>query len=94
MVSQRREPKEMNAFMISCKYATELIEKNQSTVLSLSEIFQLHFHTFMCDVCKRYERQSVFLEKILHREADRAGQARIDENAEKRGIERILKILS
>lgn len=56
----------MNAFMISCDRATLLIEKKISSRLTLGEKFQLRFHTMMCDACRRYEKQSAFIEQLLH----------------------------
>ena len=53
--------------MINCIKSTELIEKKNREGLSLPERLSLRFHTVMCDCCKEYIKQSVILEKILHR---------------------------
>jgi hypothetical protein len=56
---------EKKGLMISCKHATELIEKNQEEQLSVREKIQLRFHNFLCKVCAIYEKQSIMLSKLL-----------------------------
>ncbi len=53
----------MHILFLSCVKATELIEKGFHFELSKKEKMQLTVHTMMCDACKRYEKQSVFIEK-------------------------------
>ena len=64
----------MNYLMLSCKKATELIEKRSILILSLKENIQLKVHTKMCDTCTNYQKQSkeidVILEKYVHDEKD------------------------
>lgn len=55
----------MNLLMISCKKSTELMEKRISFSLSLSEKIQLNIHKQLCTYCRRYEKQSIFIEKLL-----------------------------
>lgn len=55
----------LNILLLSCKKATELIEKNEITPLSKKEKLQLRIHTSMCKACRSYEKQSDILEKAL-----------------------------
>lgn len=59
--------KMMNLIMLSCKKATELIEKRLVTKLSPVEKIQLSMHTAMCNTCKTYEKQSDIIEKSLEK---------------------------
>ena len=64
----------MKALMLSCKAATELMEKKLEQGLSLRQRFQLWMHTLICDACKQYEKQSrqidTFLKKKFEAPAD------------------------
>ncbi len=55
--------KMMQKLMLPCKAATGLMEKKHSGELSLLEKIQLHFHTKMCEACRRYEEQSKLIER-------------------------------
>ncbi len=55
----------MNILMLSCKAATELIEKKLQHPLNPVEKIQLYFHTSMCDACKSYQKQSKELEDVM-----------------------------
>lgn len=55
----------MNIIMLSCKKATELIEKRLVTKLSAVEKIQLKMHTAVCSQCSTYENQSEIIEKCL-----------------------------
>jgi hypothetical protein len=57
--------KMMNLLMLSCKKATELIEKKSIFKLSFRENLQLQMHKSMCDACKSYEIQSQKIDSIL-----------------------------
>ncbi|WP_306350017.1 hypothetical protein [Flavobacterium sp. '19STA2R22 D10 B1'] len=56
---------EMSKMLVSCKIATELIEKKGVVKLSRNESVQLKFHTLICNVCRRYEKQSAIIDKAL-----------------------------
>jgi predicted anti-sigma-YlaC factor YlaD len=58
----------MNILMLSCKKATELIEKKLHFKLSKVESVQLVLHKSMCEACKAYEKQSQLLDKVLSKE--------------------------
>lgn len=53
--------------MLSCKKATELVEKQSLVGLSTKERFRLRLHTSMCDGCTAYQKQSLLIDKLLHR---------------------------
>ncbi len=55
----------MNTLVLSCKKATELIEKRGVVKLSPKEKIQLSMHTSICSACKKYEEQSEIIEKSL-----------------------------
>ena len=55
----------MNTLMLSCKKASELIDKQSVVKLSVKEKVMLHMHTSMCDGCKAYQKQSKLLDKLL-----------------------------
>ncbi|MBE0422374.1 MAG: hypothetical protein IBX66_00375 [Lutibacter sp.] len=55
----------MNIIMLSCKKATELIEKKLVTKLSAVEKIQLKMHTAVCGKCTTYKNQSEIIEKCL-----------------------------
>lgn len=55
----------MNLLMLSCRKATELVEKKQYFKLNPLEKIQLYFHTRMCDACHTYEKQSHQIDEIF-----------------------------
>ena len=58
--------KAMNKIMLSCKKATELVERKHENKLTLKEGFQLSLHLLMCKTCSVYEKQSKLLNKALN----------------------------
>ncbi len=59
----------MNRLMLSCKKATELMEKKGFVRLSNVERIQLFMHTRMCDACGRYAKQSKLIDKVLRQDS-------------------------
>ena len=57
----------IHIILLSCRTATRLIEKKLHTKLSSRESVQLKWHKSVCDACTLYEKQVVFLDKILKR---------------------------
>jgi hypothetical protein len=55
-------------FLLSCHRASKLIEKNQLGRLSYKEEVQLKIHKMMCEACRNYEKQSIFIGKILEKQ--------------------------
>lgn len=57
----------MNKLFLTCKLATEYIEKNQEGQLGFVKQIQLKIHLTMCSVCKAYKKQSAFLTKLFQK---------------------------
>jgi len=55
----------MNLLMLSCKKASELIEKKMHFPLNSIQKVQLIVHTSMCDACRSYQDQSKELDSFL-----------------------------
>ena len=55
----------MHILFLSCLKATELIEKKMHFKLSVVERLQLKVHKSMCDACRNYEKQNIFIEKAI-----------------------------
>lgn len=53
----------MHILFLSCKKATEMIEKKLNFRLSWYEKIQLESHKMMCNACTNYEKQSELIEK-------------------------------
>lgn len=51
--------------MLSCRRATELIEKKSMVRLSATEKLQLRLHKSICDACTNYEKQSKKIDTLL-----------------------------
>ena len=76
----------MQWLMLSCRKATELIEKKLLTNLSFREKVQLKMHKSFCDACTTYEKQSKLIDKLLykqiHKESDEVENDEVVENEE------------
>lgn len=55
----------MHMILLSCRKATELIEKKIFFGLSKKEKVQLFMHTSVCEYCARYQKQSKELDSLL-----------------------------
>jgi hypothetical protein len=49
-----------------CRHATFLIEKRQHTSLTIKERVQLVIHLSGCSVCRLFQRQSRWINRMLH----------------------------
>ena len=58
----------MKLLMLSCRKATELMDKKLHIHLSPIENLQLFMHTRMCDGCRLYQKQGRVLDHILKRQ--------------------------
>ncbi len=58
----------MNAMMLSCVKATELMEMKEHVPLGLVKTMQLHMHTAMCSGCRNYLKQSRLINELLQNE--------------------------
>ncbi len=57
----------MNAIMLSCVKATELMEMKEHVPLGLVKTIQLHMHAAMCSGCRNYMKQSKLINELLRR---------------------------
>lgn len=79
----------MNFLMLSCKKASELVDKRTVVNLSMKENMLLHMHTAMCNGCKTYQKQSKILDELLKQHllnGDEKGIPQIINNELKRQI--------
>lgn len=67
----------MNFLMLSCKKASELIDKKSIVKLSLKEKVMLQMHTSMCDACASYQKQSKILDDLLQKSIQRSNETLI-----------------
>ncbi len=56
-----------NPFIVSCEKSSFLIEKKLAGIISMKERGQLFIHKLICDVCRKYEKQSIILDAILRK---------------------------
>jgi len=54
--------------MLSCKHTSRLISEAQERKLNLTERISLRLHVWMCNSCRRFEKQIVFMRKIMNHE--------------------------
>jgi hypothetical protein len=52
--------------MISCRKASELVEKNNFEPLNFGDKMKLKIHTSMCKACTAYGKQSQQLDQLLN----------------------------
>ena len=57
----------MNAMMLSCVKATELMEMKEHVPLSLVKTMQLYMHTAMCSGCRNYMKQSRLIDELIEK---------------------------
>lgn len=55
----------MSKLFLTCKRATELIERKQEIKLSFKNGMQLKLHLMMCKACTAYYAQSLLINKTL-----------------------------
>ncbi|WP_298732264.1 hypothetical protein [uncultured Chitinophaga sp.] len=81
-------------FVLSCKKASGLIEKNLYFKLSLPERIQLRWHLTLCDACSTYKKQSGLLHDLLSRhEHDHTQAPPLPEDATQELKEKIIRKL-
>ncbi len=78
----------VNIFKVSCRKATELIEKKTVTALSFSDQMQLFVHSIVCDGCRQYAKQSKALDLLFKNQLKRApnvkGSLQLDQSVKER----------
>ncbi len=57
----------MNAMLLSCVKATELMEMKENVPLGLLKTMQLHMHTAMCSGCRNYMKQTKLINQLLNK---------------------------
>ncbi len=57
----------MNAMMLSCVKATELMEMKKNVPLGLLKTMQLHMHIAMCSGCRNYLKQSRLIDELIEK---------------------------
>ncbi len=80
--------------MLSCKKATELIEKKQVAPLTAIEGFQLNLHTSMCKACNAYQSQSGIIDKMMenfHRSPSSDSTEKLSEDTKKKIVDQLKK---
>ncbi len=55
----------MNAMMLPCVKATELMQMKEDVPLGLLKTMQIHMHTAMCSGCRNYLKQSRLINELL-----------------------------
>lgn len=63
----------MQWFLLSCRKATELIDKEFLVKLSFKEKIQLQLHKSMCSACTAYEKQSKKMDDLFHKHINNDG---------------------
>ncbi|MFP9113579.1 hypothetical protein ACLI1A_06535 [Flavobacterium sp. RHBU_3] len=77
---------------ISCKKATGLIDKRQLVSLTVSETIQLRIHTTICSICRRYEKQSAWIEQaVKHLQEQKPKDLKLSETARNTILEKIIE---
>ena len=56
----------------SCREVSRLVSESLDRKLTLKERIGLRIHLFICEFCRRYEKQIAFLHRVLHMEYDPA----------------------
>ncbi len=80
----------MSFWLLSCKKATELIEKKQVAKLSRKESVILSIHNSMCLACRSYEKQSQTINALFTGLIRKAGSKKKDnENLKMKIIKQI-----
>ncbi|MCF8276477.1 MAG: zf-HC2 domain-containing protein [Flavobacteriales bacterium] len=64
----------MNVMMLSCRKATELMEKKLDKKLSTTETFQLKLHISMCKACSDYQSHTTMIDAAMKDECDQLPQ--------------------
>ncbi|MEO9021998.1 MAG: hypothetical protein ABI237_02825 [Ginsengibacter sp.] len=63
----------MHWLLLSCRKATELIEKKLLIKLTFKEKLQLELHKSMCSACTAYEKQSKRMDDLFNKQIRNEG---------------------
>lgn len=58
----------MGLFNLTCKKATEMVEKEKVTHVTWSEKLKLKFHLSVCKVCQAYKTNSDLMDNFFEKE--------------------------
>ncbi len=82
-----------NSPLFSCKKATELLDKESVLKLSFREKVALKIHIAICAACKRYKKQSQFLEKIFKSNSQKTDSDQVPQHTNEELKEKIFDYL-
>lgn len=71
----------VHILMLSCRKATELIDKKSVISLSVREKMMLRMHTGICDACAAYQKQSKLLDNMMHQHFDVSDESQVPQVA-------------
>jgi len=60
----------LNWSLLSCKLATEMIEKKNVVPLTFKEKLKLKLHMSVCEACKSYQKQSELIDLYFEHNKD------------------------
>ncbi len=69
--------KVINLLLLSCKKASELIDKSSMVKLNTRERVMLRMHTSMCDACSAYQSQSKVIDTVLHKHLNKTEESSV-----------------
>ncbi len=80
----------MNAMVLSCVKATELMEMKEDVPLGIIKTIQLHMHTAMCSGCRNYMMQSRLINELLQKNYTKATDIENTDELEAKIISKVL----
>lgn len=78
--------------MLTCKQATHLVSERLDRKLSRRERFALRLHVWLCNNCRRFERQINYIRQAVKR-GGREGHIPTDKSLAPDSMDRIRKAL-
>ncbi|MCU0439965.1 MAG: hypothetical protein MUC49_18930 [Raineya sp.] len=75
--------------LLTCKKATELVEKKQNKRISFVENIQLKLHIWICKACAIYEKQSKIIQSFLHKISSNQATQKLSEESKKKILENL-----
>jgi len=78
--------------MITCKQASHLVSESYERKLSWRERIALRLHLWLCNNCRRFEKQILFLQYAI-RKGQQEGHLPIDKPLPPKSVERIRQAL-
>ena len=72
----------MGLFNLTCKHATELVEKEKSTKMSFGDKLKLKLHLAVCKVCQSYKSNSDLMDHFFKKNDTTPNNVKIQENKE------------